>query len=89
VSVFSHGVHWRPACLIACTPPHLLPYACDCRPALAARYGGPRQSMALAIGRLLALGDPELVGVFAQLGYVDEPRLGAVLGANFAAAMQV
>jgi hypothetical protein len=45
--------------------------------------------MTLSISRLLQQGDPDLVGVFAQLGYVDEPRLSAVLAANYCAAMQV
>jgi hypothetical protein len=45
--------------------------------------------MTLSISRLLHQGDADLVGVFAQLGYVDEPRLSAVLAANYCAAMQV
>jgi hypothetical protein len=59
------------------------------RPSLEARYGSSRQNMTLSISRLLQQGDPDLVGVFAQLGYVDEPRLSAVLAANYCAAMQV
>lgn len=60
-----------------------------CRPVLNARYGSARQGMTIAIQKLLQQGDPEMVGVFAQLGYVDEPRLSAVLAANYCAAMQV
>jgi hypothetical protein len=59
------------------------------RPALEARYGSSRQNMTLSISRLLQQGDADLVGVFAQLGFVDEPRLSAVLAANYCAAMQV
>jgi hypothetical protein len=63
--------------------------AAAARPALEARYGSSRQNMTLSISRLLQQGDPDLVGVFAQLGFVDEPRLSAVLAANYCAAMQV
>jgi hypothetical protein len=45
--------------------------------------------MAAGISKLLQLNDPEVVGVFAQLGYVDEPRLAAILAANYASTMQV
>lgn len=45
--------------------------------------------MTLAITKLLQLGDRDLVGVFAQLGYVNEPRLSAVLAANYASSLQV
>ncbi|KAF8056436.1 SMCHD1 [Scenedesmus sp. PABB004] len=59
------------------------------KPQLSGRYGGSRQSMTLSIARLLQSGDADLVGVFAQLGYVDEPRLSAVLAASYCAALQV
>eukprot|EP00878_Enallax_costatus_P010991 GHUV01011479.1.p1 GENE.GHUV01011479.1~~GHUV01011479.1.p1 ORF type:complete len:515 (+),score=199.79 GHUV01011479.1:1894-3438(+) len=59
------------------------------RPTLEARYGNPKHPMSLAITKLLQLGDPELVGVFAQLGHVNEPRLSAVLAANYAGSLQV
>lgn len=78
------------ACLV---PPtytcYVVAAAAAARPALEARYGSSRQNMTLSISRLLQAGDPDLVGVFAQLGYVDEPRLSAVLAANYCAAMQV
>lgn len=45
--------------------------------------------MAAGISKLLQLNDSEVVGVFAQLGYVDEPRLAAILAANYASTMQV
>lgn len=45
--------------------------------------------MTLAITKLLQLGDSELVGVFAQLGYINESRLSAVLAANYASSLQV
>lgn len=56
---------------------------------LEARYGNPRHPVSLAITKLLQLGDPELVGVFAQLGHVNEPKLSAVLAANYASSLQV
>lgn len=45
--------------------------------------------MTQGINRLLQRKDPDLVGVFSQLGYVDEPRLSAVLAANYASSLQV
>lgn len=61
----------------------------SCRPELGPQYGGNRHPMAAGISKLLQLNDPEVVGVFAQLGYVDEPRLAAILAANYASTMQV
>jgi hypothetical protein len=60
-----------------------------CRLDLGAQYGGSRHPIATGINKLLQLNDPEVVGVFAQLGFVDEPRLSAVLAANYASTMQV
>jgi hypothetical protein len=45
--------------------------------------------MTAAITKLLQHGDPDAVGVFAQLAYVDSPRLSEVLAANYCSAMQV
>lgn len=45
--------------------------------------------MTQGINRLLQRGDPDVVGVFAQLGHVNEPRLSAVLAANYASSLQV
>lgn len=45
--------------------------------------------MTAAITKLLQHGDPDAVGVFAQLAYVDNPQLSEVLAANYCSAMQV
>jgi len=60
-----------------------------CRPELGPQYGGSRHPIAGAISKLLQLKDPDVVGVYAQLGYVDEPRLSSVLAANYASTLQV
>jgi hypothetical protein len=59
------------------------------RPELGPQYGGNRHPIAGGISKLLQLNDPEVVGVFAQLGYVNEPRLSSVLAANYASTLQV
>eukprot|EP00775_Hariotina_reticulata_P002831 gene2831-3124_t len=56
---------------------------------LTARYGSPKHPMTAAITKLLQHSDPDAVGVFAQLAYVDNPRLSEVLAANYCSAMQV
>lgn len=58
-------------------------------PELGPQYGGQRHPIAAGITKLLQLNDPDVVGVFAQLGYVDEPRLSSVLAANYASTLQV
>lgn len=59
------------------------------RPELGPQYGGSRHPIAAGISKLLQLNDPDVVGVFAHLGYVNEPRLSSVLAANYAATLQV
>jgi hypothetical protein len=61
----------------------------SCRPELGPQYGGSRHPIAAGISKLLQLNDPEVVGVFAQLGHVEEPRLSSVLAANYASTLQV
>lgn len=66
---------------IACVAAH--------RPELDARYGASTSAVTQGINRLLARKDPDVVGVFAQLGYVDDAKLSAVLAANSASSLQV
>ena len=66
-----------------------LAVCCRCRPEVGPQYGGSRHPIAAGISKLLQLNDPDVVGVFAHLGYVNEPRLSSVLAANYAATLQV
>lgn len=61
----------------------------QCRPEVGPQYGGSRHPVAAGISKLLQLNDADVVGVFAQLGYVEEPRLSSVLAANYASTLQV
>lgn len=45
--------------------------------------------MTQAIARVLVCGDPDVVGVFAQLATVEDRRLAEVASAAYAGAMQV
>ncbi len=45
--------------------------------------------MTAAIQRLLSSGDEEVVGVFAQLATVDDPKVSAVIAASVGIALQV
>ncbi len=45
--------------------------------------------MTSAINTCLASKDPDLLGVFAQLGTVQDANLSAVLAAAYASALQV
>lgn len=56
---------------------------------ITARYGAAKSSQVLSIQRCLATADPHLVGVFAQLVYIEDTALCEVVSAAYCSAMQV
>jgi hypothetical protein len=62
--------------------------AAAARPEVACRYGLSRNPLTLAIDQCLAMGDPDLVGAYAQLGTVEDPRLAEVVSAAYCTTLQ-
>ncbi|CAD7703831.1 unnamed protein product [Ostreobium quekettii] len=59
------------------------------QPALDAAFGDPRDPQTVAVQHCLLARDPDVVGVFAQLGTVTDQRLAAVLAAACGKSLRI
>jgi len=58
------------------------------REVMSDRMGNPKTPVAMALQRCLTLNDSDVVGAFAQLAYVEDPQLSALMAATFPSCLQ-